>query len=152
MKPTVSIVVAGVLLIGGPGFAASPLEALPVGPGDPLCEHGQRAARLLVLRERLPLALEDGQRRWVEGVARLETAAEEVAGPGLGSGGVHGGPLRRQLRAALEAPVGIGFRHVLAGPLAAKILEQAIAEAKTRGYISSLRLASILAIWAVALN
>jgi hypothetical protein len=91
-------------------------ESLAEGPGDPLGQHRQHAARLLVLRQALPLPLEDRERRGVERVARLEaglqvflrlTLTPYPSPSGRGEGeGVHGGPLRRQLRPPLEAPVG----------------------------------------------
>ena len=94
------------------------------GDRDPLRQHRQRAARLLVLRQRLPLALEDRERRRVERVARLEAALQELARLGLGRGRVHGGPLGRELRPPLEAPVAEGPGDVLPDLLAPEVLEE----------------------------
>ena len=99
-------------------------ESVLGGPGNPLRQHRQRAARLLVLRQRLPLALEDRERRRVERVARLEAGLQELPGLRLGRRGIHGGPLGRKLRAPLEAPVAEGLGDVLADLLAAEVLEQ----------------------------
>ena len=88
-------------------------------------QHRQRAARLLVLRQRLPLALEDRERRRVKRIACLEPALQELACLCLGRRGVHRGPLGRKLRAPLEAPVAEGPGDVLANLLAAEILEEA---------------------------
>ena len=68
------------------GLRAGLREALPVSPGDPLRQHGERAARLLVLGQRLPLALEHRERGRVEGKAGLEAAAQVFPGLGLGDG------------------------------------------------------------------
>ena len=94
------------------------------GDRDPLRQHRQRAARLLVLRQRLPLALEDRERRRMERVAGLEAALQELARLGLGRGRVHRGPLRRELRPPLEAPVAEGLGDVLPDLLAAEVLEE----------------------------
>ena len=99
------------------------LEAFPGRPGDPLGQHGQRAAGLLELRQRAPLALEHRQRGRMKGVAALEPPAQEVPRPGLGRG-VHRGPLRGQPGASLEAPVRIGPGDLPAGALLAQVLEQ----------------------------
>ncbi len=77
------------------GLAAGLLEGVAVGPGDPLGEHRQGAAGLLVLWQRLPLALEDREGRRMERVARVETLAEQLPRGRLGRRGVDGGPLRR---------------------------------------------------------
>ena len=94
------------------------------GDRDPLRQHRQRAARLLVLRQRLPLALEDRERRRMERIAGLEAALQELARLGLGRGRVHRRPLRRELRPPLEAPVAVGLGDVLPDLLAAQVLEE----------------------------
>ena len=99
-------------------------EAVLRGDRDPLRQHRQRAARLLVLRQRLPLALEDRERRRMERVAGLEAALQELARLGLGRGRVHRGPLRRELRPPLEAPVAEGLGDVLPDLLASQVLEE----------------------------
>ena len=58
------------------------------GPGDPLRQHGQRAAGLLELRQRAPLPLEDGECRRVEGVTSLEAVPQEFPASGFRGGGV----------------------------------------------------------------
>ena len=60
-----------------------------------LCEHRERAARLLVLRQRLPLALEDRERRRMEGVAALEAPLHELSRLSLRCSRVYRRPLRR---------------------------------------------------------
>ena len=100
-------------------FASCLSESVPISPGDPLGQHRKRAARLLVLRQRLPLALEDRQRGRVERVARLEAGLKEFLGLLLGRRGIDGSPLGRQLRPTLEAPVGetlATFFSVFSGP------------------------------------
>jgi hypothetical protein len=49
------------------GLGARLRERVLRGEGNPLRQHRQRAARLLVLRQRLPLALKDRKRRRVRG-------------------------------------------------------------------------------------
>ena len=53
---------------GDQRLGASLDEGVFVGPGNPLRQHGQGAAGLLVLRQSLPLALENRQGSRVEGV------------------------------------------------------------------------------------
>src|SRR5450759_1122307 len=48
-------------------------ERVLCGNGDPLSQHGQRTACLLILWQRLPFSLEDRERCRVEWVACLET-------------------------------------------------------------------------------
>src|SRR5579875_2350386 len=54
-------------------FSASTLEGFDVNVGNPLCKHGQRAPRLLELRQSLPLAMKNRNRRRMEWIAGLES-------------------------------------------------------------------------------
>ena len=87
-------------------FAPCLAEALLGGEGDPLRQHRERAARLLVLRERLPLALEDRERGRMERVARLESAAQELPCLRLRRSGIDCRPFGWQLSPPLETPIG----------------------------------------------
>ena len=107
------------------GLASSLLEAVLESPRDPLGEHGQRSACLLVLNKGRPLALKDGQGRRVERVTGIESGAEEVPSLGLSGRAVDGCPLWRKLRPALEAPIGIGLRHLRADAVVAQVVEEA---------------------------
>jgi hypothetical protein len=62
---------------------------------------------LLILRQGLPLALEDGEGCRVKGIAVLKAALEKLAGFALRRRGIHCGPFRGELRSALKAPIGI---------------------------------------------
>ncbi len=53
-------------------------EPVAIGPGDPLGEHRQGAAGLLVLGKRLPLALNDRERGRMEGVDPSHAAAHSA--------------------------------------------------------------------------
>ena len=96
-------------------------------PGDPLRQHRQGAARLLEVRERLPLPPEDRERGRMEGIAGLETAGQDFPGAGVSGGGVGGQPLRREPGAPLEAPLRVRLRHPAANLPVAQVLEQAAA-------------------------
>src|SRR3972149_5733466 len=119
-SPAMSVSVAAAR--GRPGGRLA--EPLLSRDRDPLRQHRQRAARLLVLRQRLPLALEYRERRRMERVAGLEASLQELARLGLGRGRIHRGPLRRELRAPLEAPVAVGLGDVLPDLLASQVLEE----------------------------
>ena len=99
-----------------------------VEPAEPLRQHAERAAGLLVLRQRLPFALEHRERGGVERIAGGETIAQHFARAAFGEGWIDRGPLRRQLGAAFEAPVGVGFRDLGAGALGTEVFEQAAAD------------------------
>ena len=71
------------------------LVVLHERPRNPLCQHRQRAARLLILWQSLPFPLEHRQRGRMERVAGLEAALQKLARLGLGRGRIHGGPLGR---------------------------------------------------------
>src|SRR5690349_17428268 len=92
---------------------------------DPLRQHGERAAGLLELLKRSPLALKNREGCRVERVASLKPAAEKIARFGFGRGGVDGHPLCRKLMPPLEAPIGIIPRYPFPDALVADILEQA---------------------------
>ena len=103
---------------------ASLAETLLRRDRDPLGQHRQRAARLLVLWQRLPLALEDRQRCRMERVTGLEAALQELARLGLGRRRVHRRPLGRELRPPLEAPVAEGLGDGLPDLLAPQVPEE----------------------------
>src|SRR5450830_1782054 len=64
---------------GNQGFSAGLLKAVPRRDGNPLGQHRERATSLLVLRQGLPLTLEDRERRRMERIACLEARAQKVA-------------------------------------------------------------------------
>ena len=109
---------------GDQRLRAGPRKAVAVGPGDPLGQHRQRPAGLLELRQRVPLALKDRQRRRVEGIAGLEARPQMLARLRLRGGAVHQRPLRGKPLAPLEAPVGVEPGHLLPEPVVADVVEQ----------------------------
>jgi hypothetical protein len=71
-----------------------------------LSEHGERAASLLELRQRPPLALKHRRRRRVERITGLELAAQEIARLRIEALST-AIPLGRQARGPLDVPIRI---------------------------------------------
>jgi hypothetical protein len=105
-------------------LAARLVEMLARRKRNPLRQHGQRAARLLILRQRPPLALKHRQRSRMEWIAGLEATTEKIPRFGFSRRGIDGHPFCRELMAALETPIGVFPRDPLADALVADLLEQ----------------------------
>src|SRR5262245_17801303 len=98
---------------------------LPRRPGNPLRQHGERAARLLELSEGAPLPLEHREGRGVKWIAGLEPATKKIPRLRLRGRGIDSHPFRGQTCGPFEAPIRILLCDFLTRALVTDILKQA---------------------------